>query len=85
MILVMAGSRKWLWKKSRHLKTDAVLPMCLKGSRACPPEDVGGIGGYMMFLEAISNPVHPEYDSILEWITGEADDAFDPEHFILLK
>jgi hypothetical protein len=28
-------------------------PMCLKGRRACPPEDVGGVWGYGYFLEAV--------------------------------
>lgn len=59
----------------------AVLPLCLKGSRACPPEDVGGVGGYEMFLETISDPSHPEYDDMLEWIDGD----FDPEHFDLAE
>ncbi len=27
-------------------------PVCIKGVRACPPEDVGGIWGYQEFLEA---------------------------------
>ena len=34
-------------------------PRCLKGKRACPPEDVGGVWGYANFLEAISDPGHP--------------------------
>lgn len=63
----------------------AQLPVCLKGSRACPPEDIGGIGEYMIFLEAISDPVHPEHDSMLEWIAGDADSTFDPEHFDLAE
>jgi hypothetical protein len=58
---------------------DARLPLCLKGSRACPPEDVGGIPGFEMFLEAISDPSHPEYEDMLEWVGGN----FDPEHFDL--
>ena len=32
-----------------------------------------------MFKEAISDPSHPEYEEMLEWIGGE----FDPEHFDL--
>ena len=49
-------------------------PACVKGRRACPPEDVGGIWGYEGFLEAIQNPEHPEREDYLEWIGGE----FDP-------
>lgn len=51
--------------------------VCLAGTRACPPEDVGGLSGYENFLEAINNPDHPEHDEYLEWIGGE----FDPEAF----
>jgi hypothetical protein len=50
-------------------------PVCIKGKRACPPEDVGGIWGYEEFLEAIRDPKHEEYDSYLEWLGEE----FDPE------
>ena len=59
----------------------AVLPVCLKGSQSCPPEDVGGIPGYELFLEAISDPSHPEYEEMLEWIG----DDFDSEHFDLAQ
>ncbi|GFO96830.1 plasmid priA4b ORF-3 family protein [groundwater metagenome] len=52
-------------------------PVCIKGKRACPPEDVGGIWGYEDFLEIIKNPDHEEYEEMLEWAGGE----FDPEHF----
>ena len=55
------------------------LPVCIKGKRACPPEDVGGIWGYYMFLEAIQDPDHPEHEDYLEWVGGE----FDPEAFDL--
>jgi len=48
----------------------------LAGKGACPPEDVGGIGGYYRFLEAIQNPQHPEHAEMLEW-GGE----FDPDAF----
>ncbi len=54
------------------------LPACIKGRRACPPEDVGGIWGYYGFLEALQDPNHPEHDDYLEWIGGEWDaEAFD--------
>lgn len=54
------------------------LPVCIKGKRACPPEDVGGIWGYYGFLAALQDPDHPERDDYLEWIGGEWDaEAFD--------
>jgi hypothetical protein len=58
---------------------DGRYPICLKGARACPPEDVGGVWGYDSFLEAISDPNHPEHADMLEWIGDE----FDPEAFDL--
>ncbi len=48
-----------------------LYPLCLAGARACPPEDVGGIGRYEHFLEAIANPAHPEHDDFTEWIGGQ--------------
>ncbi len=54
-------------------------PICLKGKRACPPEDVGGVWGYENFLEAIRNPDHDEHEEYLTWFGGE----FDPEAFDL--
>ncbi len=54
-------------------------PYCIKGKRACPPEDVGGVWGYDSFLEAINNPKHPEHAMYSEWIG----DDFDPEAFEL--
>ena len=52
-------------------------PRCIKGKRAGPPEDVGGIWGYEDFLEAIKDPKHPQHEAMLEW----ASDDFDPEAF----
>jgi hypothetical protein len=55
----------------------AVLPRCVTGKGACPPEDVGGIWGYAEFLKAIGDPSHPEHESYVEWVGGE----FDPQLF----
>jgi Plasmid pRiA4b ORF-3-like protein len=60
-------------------ETGVKYPVCIKGKRACPPEDVGGVWGYATFLEAINDPTHEEHDSYLEWIGDE----FDSEEFNL--
>ena len=52
-------------------------PRCVAGARACPPEDVGGPGGYLDFLEAIRDPKHESHEDYLEWIGEE----FDAERF----
>lgn len=53
---------------------------CLDGARRCPPEDVGGLHGYIEFLEAVRNPTHPDHGNMLRWAGGEFDpEDFDPE------
>ena len=52
-------------------------PVCVGGERACPPEDVGGVGGYWRIVEVLANAEHPDRDETLAWIGG----AFDPECF----
>ena len=47
----------------------------LGGQRACPPEDCGGVPGYDHLLECLSDPNHPEYLDITDWLGG----PFDPE------
>ena len=54
-------------------------PVCVKGARACPPEDIGGLWGYYEFLEIIKDPKHPEHEDMVEWIGGH----FDQEEFDL--
>jgi len=54
-------------------------PRCLAGKRNRPPEDVGGVWGYQVFLEAIADPQHEEHEQWVEWIGGE----YDPEAFDL--
>jgi hypothetical protein len=58
---------------------DVLLPACIAGSRACPPEDCGGVWGYDSFVEAIQDPDHLEHEEMLQWAGGE----FDPEAFDL--
>jgi hypothetical protein len=57
----------------------SAIAVCLAGSRACPPEDCGGIGGYMELLKALKNKKHPEHRSMKEWLGR----PFDPEFFAI--
>ena len=59
------------------LGNDVIFPHVEAGERACPPEDVGGIPGYIDFLEALADPKHPAHQEMLKWFGG----AFDPEAF----
>lgn len=59
-------------------RTDMTLvPRCLDGKRACPPEDCGGIGGYQNLVEALRDRRHPEHRTLRMW----AGPHFDPELF----
>jgi len=52
-------------------------PVCLAGARRCPPEDVGGTGGYQEFLKIILDPSHKEYKRYVQWAGGHFHDEFD--------
>ena len=58
---------------------DMIVPRCLDGARACPPEDCGGIGGYAHLLEALLDRRHPEHKELRAWAGAH----FDPELFSL--
>ena len=58
---------------------DLLAPVCLKGARACPPEDCGGPSGYAQLLEALREPKQARHRELLEWLGSE----FDPEPFDL--
>lgn len=67
-----------LVEKMLEPDSDTRYPVCIKGKRACPPEDCGGVWGYADFLEAIGDPQHAEHQELLEWVGGEFDaEAFD--------
>jgi hypothetical protein len=53
------------------------LPVCLKGKRACPPEDCGGIYGYEEMVVKLAGPDNQDKAELLEWIGEE----FEPEKF----
>lgn len=52
-------------------------PVVLEGEGTCPPEDVGGLGGYAEFLEVWNNPEHEDYESIRTWGESQHYREFD--------
>ena len=72
-------SHKILLEKKLTYDQAIKLPSCVKGKRACPPEDCGGVWGYEELLEVLKDPEHPEYEEMLEWLG----DDFAPEEFNL--
>src|SRR5712692_5835338 len=59
---------------------DTPYPRCIAGERNCPPEDVGGSGGYDDYLEAMADPEHEEHGDMIGW-SG----PFNPEAFSVEK
>ena len=47
---------------------DRYEPTCSECDRSAPPEDVGGVDGYLNFLDAMADENHPEHDEMKEWV-----------------
>ena len=62
---------------------EQTYPRCIKGKRACPPEDCGGIWGYEDLLGILSDPKHEEYADRLEWLGNDFNaESFDPKSVV---
>ncbi len=61
-------------------------PRCVRGKRACPPEDCGGPWGYLQLLEVLADPGHEEYEEMLEWLGEDYEpEWFHPEEVVFLN
>jgi len=56
---------------------EAKSPLCVKGKRACPPEDCGGPTGYYDYLAAVTDPRHERHAEMRGWRGPFDPDAFD--------
>jgi|TARA_R100000501_G_scaffold13654_5_gene25101 hypothetical protein len=54
-------------------------PRYIEGEHRAPPEDCGGTPGFETFLEAVTDPKHPEHDDATQWHLGCYGTAFDPD------
>ena len=48
-------------------RADVDYPVFVDGERRSPPEDVGGVTGFMEFLEAVLDPLHEEHEQLVTW------------------
>lgn len=55
--------------------------ICIDGKMCCPPEDVGGIRGYIASLDILKNKKQPEHKDTVRWFGR----SFVPEKFDLEK
>ena len=60
-------------------RTTKQCPVCTHGRRACPPEDCGGIWGYMELVKAMKARRGYRYREYKEWLGG----YFDANEFDL--
>ena len=51
----------------REGEPDVDYPAFLASERRGPPEDVGGVTGFVESLEAMPDPLHEEHDAVIEW------------------
>jgi len=66
-----------LEKVVRSAANESLFAQCLHGKRACPPEDCGGLPGFLNCISAVEDPLHPEHKEMLLW-TGA---SYDPNAF----
>ena len=60
-------------EKIKEKEQEIKYPRCIKGKRACPPEDCGGIWGYMELESIMKDKKHEQYEEMEEWLGGELD------------
>lgn len=58
-------------------ETSLSAPVCIGGSRACPPESCGGRHGYAVLLLALADTKHKRHAEMRDWLGRD----FDPETF----
>ncbi|MEO2016983.1 MAG: MarR family transcriptional regulator [Fuerstiella sp.] len=67
----------WMHDVVLEHQSDAVrgerYPRCIDGSRACPPEDVGGVWGFVDYVAAVTDPTDEEHADMVQW-----NGPFDP-------
>lgn len=66
-----------VFKGWNYEKSTFGYPACTSGARKCPPEDVGGIPGYMDLLDAINSKNKKRLELYRSWLGKD----YDPDDF----
>ncbi|WP_426256088.1 plasmid pRiA4b ORF-3 family protein [Sphingomonas sp. DC2300-3] len=66
--------------ESRPRRTRRQISALRRWGTALPPEDVGGLPGFEMFLDAMADPSHEDHDPLREWYGTpyNAEDIHEP-------
>ncbi|MDA3818555.1 MAG: plasmid pRiA4b ORF-3 family protein [Prolixibacteraceae bacterium] len=57
------------------------IPELMDGEGACPPDDCGGVGGYVNMLQSLSDKNDPEHLEFKEWLGMDEDEDWDSDEF----
>lgn len=50
------------------ITTSEPLPLLVRATHGCPPEDCGGVGGFLHLAEVLNDPDDPEHEDMREFI-----------------
>lgn len=62
-------------------ETEFAGTKCLAGRGTTPPEDCGGVFGYLTMKKALTDKKHPDYKMFREWLGLKRGEKFDPDEF----
>ena len=68
----------------RDGEADVDYPAFVGGERRWSPEDVGGVPGFMEFLEAALDPLHVEHNEVVTWY-GKPFDPVDTDELTHIR
>jgi hypothetical protein len=71
------------WKHTitleKTVRSDAFEVTYLDGRGERPPEDVGGIGGYMEYIRVMADDTDPEHENMKAWAESQGERKQSPE------
>lgn len=56
-----------IFEKEKAVVAKERYPLCLDGENNCPPEDVGGVGGFAEYKKAIKDKSHSMHQEYMNW------------------